>query len=270
MLAAIGGVLAVQLIALALDFLPSSSPFCLDLPLVLAAVLSSSTGSSAVHILLVHATLVLLLLLLWSLQPLIGFGPIWMSGGPSRSSNDDVVDLALDFQGLHISVRGSSSAAVDFVRRVSSFAGPQSEPAVEEPHSPWSIVRECQAIEETFPDLPEHIRRLASSLPLRSCRLPPEDRLDRAWKAGCWAKAVLDGRARVPQKTPKIDLANKVYAVIRGPGILRPRLYKSLSSFSAAVGELQGSATICHGFPSRTEAAVYVEATGEILEESSD
>ena len=46
-----------------------------------------------------------------------------MSHGNSQSS-DDVVELALEFQGLQISVRGSSSALLAFVRQVSELRSP--------------------------------------------------------------------------------------------------------------------------------------------------
>ena len=62
-----------------------------------------------------------------------------MSHGNSQSS-DDVVELALEFQGLQISVRGSSSALLAFVRQVSELRSPSVQhidSAV--PASIWSV-----------------------------------------------------------------------------------------------------------------------------------
>ena len=192
-----------------------------------------------------------------------------MSHGNSQSS-DDVVELALEFQGLQISVRGSSSASLEFVRRVSELHNPPVRTVFSAPPaSSWSVVSSPRAetrqetrasIEAGFPDLPAHLRLLSSSLGQQSSRLSATERLDRAWKAGCWAKAKLQGRVQSPNRTPTIDLGNRAYAIIRGPGVTVPKIVNSSAELFATVGELSGTDTICHGFPSKTEARVYIAA----------
>jgi len=44
-----------------------------------------------------------------------------------------------------------------------------------------------------------------------------------------------------------------------------PRIFRSSQSFHSAVGRLENTDTICHGFPTDTEAAIYLEAAGEEL-----
>lgn len=196
---------------------------------------------------------------------------------PASSSEEDILDLSLRLHGLRITVRGPSAAALDFVQRASALPSLDSSGVSEVGSSgAWSVVDAppastfsparrssgYQPVEATFPACPDHLRRLASSLGLRSARLSAEERVERAWTAGCWAKAVIEGRARVPAATPKSGLSNRVYVVLRGPQIDPPTLFHTSAALQAAVGELQGSDTVCHGFPSRTEAAIYVEAAG--------
>ena len=213
-----------------------------------------------------------------------------MSTRPTPTSDDEVVDLSFQLEGLSISVRGSPAAALDFVRRAST--GGTSDPAqslsagvvAAPPSSSFSRVTSVAAssvgrssagqsdetrgsVEGTFPPCPAHYLLLASSSGERTSRLSPEDRIKRAWKAGCWAGAVLEGRVQSPNKTPTIDLGNRIYVVIRGPGITAPRCFNSSAAFFAAIGDLSRSDSICHGFPSKVEARVYLAGAGQTLEE---
>lgn len=52
------------------------------------------------------------------------------------------------------------------------------------------------------------------------------------------------------------------YAVVRGPNIDAPKIYKSSRELFVAVGQLEGSDTICHGFPSKAETQVYLAGAG--------
>lgn len=62
-----------------------------------------------------------------------------------------------------------------------------------------------------------------------------------------------------------ICMGNRVYVVIRCARFECPRIFRSSQSFHSAVGRLENTDTICHGFPTDTEAAIYLEAAGEEL-----
>ena len=53
--------------------------------------------------------------------------------------------------------------------------------------------------------------------------------------------------------------------VIRCSRFECPRIFRSSQSFHSAVGRLENTDTICHGFRTDTEAAIYLEAAGEEL-----
>ena len=78
---------------------------------------------------------------------------------------------------------------------------------------------------------------------------------------------MLDGRVQTPNRTPTIDLGNRVYVVIRGPGIAEPKIFYTSASFCAAVGDISRSDSICHGFPSKVQARVYIAGAGEMVPE---
>ena len=112
----------------------------------------------------------------------------------------------------------------------------------------------------TFPPLPNHLRVLCEALSLSAG--PTELRAQRAWTAGCWARAVLDSRVRAPNRTPPIQLAPRVYVVLRAPGLNCPAYFRNRRDYFAAVGSLEGSDSVSHAWPSEAEARVYVEAAG--------
>ena len=47
-------------------------------------------------------------------------------------------------------------------------------------------------------------------------------RAQRAWDAGCWAKAVLEGKIPKPRPTPKIPQKAACYIILRAPGLAHP------------------------------------------------
>ena len=188
----------------------------------------------------------------------------------------DVVDLALDFADLSISIRGPPASAAAFVRNLSIAS---SEPSVVPPtlasrsvHSvaAGSEVSVNQASTSTsdsraglassFPPVPQSWFRLSSRL--GGSNLSAETRIQRAWTAGCWVKVVLQGRIGSPNRSVACSLANRYWVVVRCEGVQTPRIFTSSRKFFAAVGSVEGSSTLCHGFPSTTEAAIYLEAAG--------
>ena len=88
-----------------------------------------------------------------------------------------------------------------------------------------------------------------------------EDRIRRAWKAGCWARAVLTGRAATPNASEQLNLRPRIYIVLRSERLSAPAGFSSSHSFFQAVGKnfTEGD-TLSHSFPSESEAGVYCQA----------
>ena len=191
----------------------------------------------------------------------------------SQSDPDsEVVELSLQLSGLSITVRGSPSRAAEFVRGLSdqpsSPAAHHGYPASQR-GSPapsvasWvtsSIETRCSIAAE-FPACPAHWIGLASSR-LSGSRLIGAERAKRAWLAGCWARAVIDSRVGSPNRSPVLELPNRCWCVLSCQGLTCPRVFTTSRQFFAAVGQVEGSTTVCHGFPSETESRIYFEAAG--------
>ena len=205
------------------------------------------------------------------------------------SGEDEELNLSVEFQGLQITVRGNADRAASFVHRLAqdttrgvpdslpagAYSSDLRVPAASSTPSiaSWQEVersstpprRETRAsIEASFAPCPTHLQQLAASLARTTGGWTPEQRVQRAWKAGSWAAAVRAGRAQSPNRTPTIDLGNRYYAVVRGPNISSPKVYRSSRELFAAVGSLEGSDTLCHGFPSKVETEVYLAGAGFI------
>ena len=103
------------------------------------------------------------------------------------------------------------------------------------------------------PPLPEDVLFLARSLPLAS----REARAVRAWKAGFWAGEVLAGRLDYPDASERIAVRSTVYAVLRCDALPGPAAFHGFRAFKSAVGALEHSNTVCHGFPTEGEARIF-------------
>ena len=204
---------------------------------------------------------------LWS-QPPPGCPGTWMSQ-PEQDS--EVVELSLQLSGLAITVRGSPSRAVEFVRGLSDQASPapSHHGYPSQPGTPASTVRSwvsssvetrCSIASE-FPSCPAHWLGLAASR-LSGSRIGGADRARRAWLAGCWARAVIDSRIGSPNRSAAIELPNRFWCVLSCQGLTCPRVFTTSRQFFAAVGAVEGSTTVCHAFPSETESRIYFEAAG--------
>lgn len=204
--------------------------------------------------------------------------------------DSDLVELSISLGGLSLSVRGSPDRAAAFVRGLSdsgnsaSFSLSHDSLASQSPIAPvrsgfrrsvpssavsdgsFSHVSGPEtrdSIRRGFPPVPSHFLERAGQL--TGARISGGERIQRAWVAGCWAGATKAGRIQSPNRTPSIDLGNRVYVVIRCARFECPRIFRSSQSFHSAVGRLENTDTICHGFPTDTEAAIYLEAAGEEL-----
>lgn len=90
------------------------------------------------------------------------------------------------------------------------------------------------------------------------------ERIQRAWKAGQWARAVAEGRIPTPNRTPTFDLRSRHHSVYRCPGLDLPTVFNSAGSYWQAIGDLSTSPSISHAFPSQTEARVYLAGAGVV------
>lgn len=110
---------------------------------------------------------------------------------------------------------------------------------------------------EGFGECPPAVLALTSRLSTQSGRATPVERIKRAWIAGKWAAATEAGRVSSPNRTPTIDLPNRIYAVIRSPFSSSPRVFSTSKEFFAAVSNLEGTETMDALLPltSETEAS---------------
>ena len=202
----------------------------------------------------------------------------------------DITQISLHFQGLSISVTRSRAPAPSVGPNPESLPSesgvgstpypsartlipepvPEEEPAscpgpsasdLRSP-SPGPLAGSSGArpLEEGFPEVPS--AWLVSAKVLRAKGFSGEARVRRAWTAGCWARAVLEGRARTPPSTPKLDLPNKHYAVVRSSNGSPPEIYNSLRDYLIAVDHLSATVSLSQGFPSEIECRVYLDAAG--------
>ena len=213
------------------------------------------------------------------LGPLIGLPATCMSAASSR----DTIDLSVRLGELQISISGPSGPATrllqDITSRYSASGGRHSprdseqsfslvpEEAFEERGShviERSLPVTRASIEEVFPELPDCLRVAGRRLGAAS-GLSGEERLERAWKAGCWAGAVLEGKIATPSRTPQIDLRPRVYVVLRSSTLSEPQCFASSNSYFKAVGNLRDGSSISHGWPSEVEAKAYCQAAGVVF-----
>ena len=86
-------------------------------------------------------------------------------------------------------------------------------------------------------------------------------RVQRAWEAGLWARAVVEGKIPKPRPTPKIEVRTTTYIVVRGAGLRHPVRVSSAAAYYQLVPRFTED-SLSHGFPSVAEATVYCLALG--------
>eukprot|EP00435_Cladocopium_sp_Y103_P052024 s1376_g16.t1 len=124
------------------------------------------------------------------------------------------------------------------------------------------------SIQRSFAPCPSQLLRHSSRL--CGSTLSGSARVERAWLAGQWAKAVQDRRIGNPNRTPTIDLRPRFYAVLFAEGLDRPTIFKSSASYWRCIGALQNSSSISQSFPSEIEARIYLQAAGADLDGVSE
>ncbi len=86
-------------------------------------------------------------------------------------------------------------------------------------------------------------------------------RATRAWEAGRWARAALEGIIPKPRPTPKIHLRPCVYLIVRAPGIENPVRVASANEYFRLLPVFTQD-SISHSFPSIAEARCYCAGVG--------
>ncbi len=190
------------------------------------------------------------------------------------SSNDDVVELTLSLRGLRITVQGPAPQAAHIVNHIPALldSTPTTSPAPSEvaatsvlSFAPSTAPTGFRAQEnraeilESFGTIPISVLELARRL--GGGFESPDFRVRRAWLAGCWARAVLQGRIHTPSRSDPISHRSRIYVVLRGGRGVLPACFSSSQAYWACVGRLSDE-TVTHSFPSETEAKIYVEAAG--------
>eukprot|EP00435_Cladocopium_sp_Y103_P051113 s2167_g15.t1 len=193
-------------------------------------------------------------------------------------NHDAETQLSLELSGLRITVAGPAGVVGEFVQFASAFRSGRArspdpsvgsfEVVVSTPRAAASSgspgLETRDQIASTFRSCPAALRTLGGKLAGSS--LSGVARIDRAWVAGCWAKAVLDSRVHSPCRTPPIDLRSRFYAVVRAQSLESPTIYRSSSSYWRAVGTFsENNSSVSQSFPS--EARVYILAAGFVEED---
>ncbi len=90
-----------------------------------------------------------------------------------------------------------------------------------------------------------------------------EFRARRAWEAGLWARAALQGLVPKPRPTPKLPgPKNSVYIIVRAPSVLAPTRVDTAAEYFRLIPSFSGSNSISHAFGSIAEARVYCAGVG--------
>ena len=163
-----------------------------------------------------------------------------------------IVDLQRALERLRIAVGQQSDSSHAEWEVVSSSGEPPSS-SVGVSSSPPSRTRArgtCAStpltrasIAASFPACPRHCLDLCDRLS-PTAPLQPEERAIRAWKAGCWAKAVFEGQVPTPAPTPVLNLKPACYIVLRCARLPSPARFSTWSAFRAAVGPLSDPSAI--------------------------
>ena len=146
---------------------------------------------------------------------------------PAEPCEDDEISLAVAFQGLHISVVGPASKALDFVRKLA-------------PDQPAQSSSSNRGVSST-----------TSSSSVKG-----------AWICGLHAKAQLESRPPPTSQVVSIDLPAKYFVVLRGKGVSEPTTLRSYVDYKKAFTGRGPPEEVGCEFPSETEARAYLTAAG--------
>ena len=184
-----------------------------------------------------------------------------MSRPVTREDIDRLVhavnQLALAFD--RASLPSSSSTTVS-VPIISQAGWELVEPSVE---VPWTAPKSFTGVEEGVPAIPQSLLILASSK-ISSVVGQPQERVQRAWKAGFAAWVALSTHTEYTPVDPLPSLSDTIWVVLRAPslnGAVRVRRVSDLRSLLAVLPSLD-CGPVHQGFPSLTEVQVFCAAAG--------
>ena len=103
---------------------------------------------------------------------------------------------------------------------------------------------------------------LDSSRALSACNLSPRGRVRRAWKAGLCAGKVLRCECDYVDSTPRLNLSNRLYCVLKTRASSTPQVLSSFAEYRRVPGILERGTSVSHAFPSETEARAYFAGAG--------
>eukprot|EP00435_Cladocopium_sp_Y103_P054293 s92_g17.t1 len=170
-------------------------------------------------------------------------------------------------------LRTTASALEAAVERAEQLPGINS--AASEASSDWDYIPPaCNLAVGPAPSASsgdyDGVARLITSVPVGALELcsklggsveEQRARAQRAWEAGLWARATIEGKVPKPRPSPKIAQKASVYVVLRAPGLLRPVRVGSAAEYFKIIPNFSGD-SISHSFPSQAEARVYCLAAG--------
>ncbi|CAE7596237.1 HERC6 [Symbiodinium microadriaticum] len=108
---------------------------------------------------------------------------------------------------------------------------------------------------------------------------------DGDWEVVAPAEAVLSGRQDYPEASERITIRSTIYVVLRCPALPEARAFRGFRAFKSAVGAIEHTGTVCHGFPTEVTmdlvreflldptdlvALIFSPPTGELGEEALD
>ena len=201
------------------------------------------------------------------LLPTLGLRPTCMS------VDSEVADITIRIRDLTVSVSGPAAQASQLVSDLvhhHSFGGVGSSAASESGYSlvdlprssPASPLQTRDQIEADFPACPSHILLLGKTL-RGSAALGGEERIRRAWRAGQWAGAVLQGLVATPNRTTPLDLRSRYYVVLQAAGISEPVCFSTSHSYWRLIRSFQqNEEAVSHSFPSESKAKAYCAGAG--------
>eukprot|EP00435_Cladocopium_sp_Y103_P043455 s3074_g12.t1 len=190
-------------------------------------------------------------------------GPSWMSETPAGVAELvaalDRLSLAIQSrpaQGAGSSQASSGVADWELIREEETSQGPQSDLDRRR-----SLVRDgdYNSFAELIPECPKHL--ISGCKRLSGGGVSPEFRAKRAFEAGYWARLALAGRLAKPRSTVALNLAPRVYIILRARGLSAPTRVANASDLNRITGHFDQT-TICHGFPSLAEAEAYCSGAG--------
>eukprot|EP00435_Cladocopium_sp_Y103_P072211 s47_g39.t1 len=86
-------------------------------------------------------------------------------------------------------------------------------------------------------------------------------RAQRAWEAGKWARATIEGKVPTPRPSTKLPQKPTVYIILKAPNVRGPVRVATAAEYFKLIPSFDGN-SVSHSFPSQAEARIYCIAAG--------